>query len=180
MRQTLSPRHKVILLAVSVVAAVVAVAGCSSARATKPAAHHAASTQAPLAVSSSAPSAETTSQAVQAWFSDGGQSDIDAIVSALGNFSQAAEAEEFSQAGQDCSAITSAIETAESNGPIPYAPAERSWAAGLADFEKSAVYCQIGVATSSVAEIEQANNLMTRGTREINKTTRKLDALNNS
>jgi hypothetical protein len=120
--------------------------------------HHPAAAATPSATPSppAAPATPSVQSQLQTWYSDGAESSINAIVSALQSIQTDADAGNFAATASDCAQLGSAVTSLQSAGPMPYAPAEKWLARGLALYSESAAECQAGASSENAAQISQA------------------------
>lgn len=99
----------------------------------------------------------TAIERVDAWFADGGQTELDGLSAAVVAVGQA-DTPGASYAGLDqaCVKEAAAVASAQAGPPVPDTAAEDSLSSALAEYAKSAADCQAGASAQDVALLNQA------------------------
>ena len=119
----------------------------------------------PSAGASAAPSAASIKDQVSAWFVNGGQAELDLLAARVHAVGLATTT--YAALGKACSALATAVRTAQADPPIPD-PAAQVWLTkALNEFGKAAAICATGSASHSLAVVNEAAVPMHTATTDI-------------
>ncbi len=111
-------------------------------------------------------------KAVVTWFNDGAKADMQAVTADLDQVGTDAKAENFLAVARDCQQLSTAVTNLQTDGPMPYRPAEKWLARALALWNEGAAQCAAGASSENPAILVRSGGEVNKGTNDINRTTR--------
>ncbi len=90
---------------------------------------------------------------------------------------QQGSAGNFTGMAQACAELSSAVSNTEAAGPIPYRPAERWFARGLAKYDQAASECQAGASSQDATAMQRAATDFSEGNADVARADKTIKAL---